>query len=58
MNDEYWKCPHCGSDKSWFDRSFIEWLDDDGKHHMEGPWVRCKDCGKADDEPVSTTVER
>jgi uncharacterized Zn finger protein len=47
--DNYWKCPHCGHDESWFDRSIYYWQDKDGKHHEEGPFTRCCSCGKTDE---------
>ena len=44
--DELWKCPHCGHDKSWFDRS-IE-INADGEEIGMG--YRCEKCGRRDDE--------
>ena len=44
----YWKCPHCGHDDNWFDRSIH--LHADG--FEEGPFIRCCKCGKADDDDV------
>lgn len=50
---KWWKCPHCGGSDNWFDRSFIEYQNEDGDWVVEGPWTRCADCGMADDEPPS-----
>ena len=49
LEDEPWKCPHCGHDKSWFDRS-IE-IDADGEE--TGMGYRCEKCGRRDDEALS-----
>lgn len=46
LDDETWKCPHCGSDKCWFDRT-IE-IDENGEE--VGMGYRCEKCGRRDDE--------
>jgi hypothetical protein len=43
---EYWKCPWCGCDRDWFDRT-IHYHADETEDGMK---YRCEDCGRATDD--------
>lgn len=52
-DQDCWRCPHCGHDENWFDRSFSFGADGE----MEGPYIRCCKCGMAEDEPVTLSID-
>lgn len=44
------KCPNCGSDDCWFDRSYTTWTSENGEIEEDGMHMRCSGCGKTFEE--------
>jgi len=48
---EYWECPHCGHEESWFDRSlYTEYNEKLNEYYEIGPFTRCTKCGRSDED--------
>lgn len=50
MNTYVFRCPDCGSNECWFDRTIDCYKDEDGDVVEDGMHMRCNGCGKTFEE--------